>query len=110
MVVPVQLVLVGTGSAGQQNVHIEIVVWFFSVSPVLSYRLVNNYGSLNGEGEKHRGGGGQSGEIICKKTLTGISGSYLGRSVATAHLLLFVQPPDDQSGIFKRLHQHNAQG
>lgn len=35
---------------------------------------------------------------------------YLSWSVATAHLLLFIQPPDNRSGIFERLYQqmHNV--
>lgn len=108
----VQLVLVRTGSARQQNVHVKIVLWLFSTGPVFSYCLVDYYGSL------------EIGGINTEKTVTlkrssvygrkrekwKIFRSYLSWSVTTAHLLLFVQPPDNWSGIFKRLYQqmHNV--
>lgn len=50
VVFPVQFVLFRARSARQQDIHVKIVVWFFSTRPVLSYCLVNNYGSLEGGG------------------------------------------------------------
>ena len=106
VVVPVQFVLVRTWSARQQNINVEIVVWFFSSSPVFSYCLVDNYGSLDGWGRnKETVTLKRSSEYGLKSKKRKEFQRYLSWSVATAHLLLFIQPPDDQSGIFEQLEE-----
>lgn len=49
VVLPVEVVLVRPRPAREHDVHIQIVLWFFSTGPVLCYCLVHYHGSLDRE-------------------------------------------------------------